>query len=179
MAMNALKDPAFVIGNQTFKIIRLENDLRQKDKELVEKYHQIKQLQEKVVYLTQEVEKAKTYKPRLRYNSLPLRQRKKVAEPIHEDIIKNTVAGYFGFKLKELAVKSRKRELVVAREWIIYFLFTHTHLTLRQIGEVFSRDHTTVLHASNLIKSEIDRGISKKLYEILKSKCLSEAQKHL
>jgi hypothetical protein len=33
MAMNALKDPAFVIGNQTFKIIRLENDIRQKDKE--------------------------------------------------------------------------------------------------------------------------------------------------
>lgn len=52
--------------------------------------------------------------------------------------------------------KSRKRNIVTARQMCMYFLRTNLSLTLNEIGRITGgRDHTTVIHSINLIKSQL------------------------
>lgn len=44
-----------------------------------------------------------------------------------------------------LKSKSKKREIVIVRQAIFFLLRKNTTLTLKQIGKVFNRDHTTVI----------------------------------
>lgn len=60
--------------------------------------------------------------------------------------------------------KSRKRHIVEARQWVMYYYVQHqkdTHqqvLTLSAIGDAFNKDHATVLHSlkavSNLLATD-------------------------
>lgn len=59
--------------------------------------------------------------------------------------------------------KSRKRELVLARQLSMVFMKRHTKYSLSRIGRVFGKDHTTVLHAENKINGFIDT------YEVFRS----------
>ena len=49
---------------------------------------------------------------------------------------------------------TRKREIVEARYWVMYFHRRKTNMSLRAIGALFSKiyDHSTVLHAINEIE---------------------------
>ncbi|HXF56644.1 MAG TPA: chromosomal replication initiator protein DnaA [Actinomycetota bacterium] len=55
-------------------------------------------------------------------------------------------AAYFGLAVEDLVSKSRSRPLTTARHIAMYLLREHTGLSLIKIGELFDRDHTTVLH---------------------------------
>jgi|GEM_PF-3115651 len=68
------------------------------------------------------------------------------------DKIIGIVVEYYGFTFAKMSIKSRKREIVHARQIAMYLLSTRTHLSLKSIGEMFGNmDHTTVIHARDSI----------------------------
>ena len=75
--------------------------------------------------------------------------------------------------------KNRKRELVIGRQLAMWLMRRYTGLSLDKIGDYFSRDHATVLHAKKHIDDlrETDKVIKKQLTDLknivtLKSKSL-------
>ena len=61
--------------------------------------------------------------------------------------------------------KGRKGDFVAARSLAFLFLRKCTNLTLVEAGELFNRDHTTVIHSLQTIQGRIEREITiKKLY---------------
>lgn len=64
------------------------------------------------------------------------------------DYIQKTVSEYFKVKPEELKDKTRKKEIVMARQVAMYFAKEYTNLSLKSIGYHFGgRDHSTVIHA--------------------------------
>ena len=72
-----------------------------------------------------------------------------------DDVIA-AVLDYFGVGKKELAGKSRTREIVVPRQVAMYLLRAETDASLIEIGgELGGRDHTTVLHGIRQVEKSI------------------------
>lgn len=71
-----------------------------------------------------------------------------------EEII-DKVRNYY--KLSERAIKGpgRQKTFVKARFIAMYILRGTTTFTLKQIGEMFDRDHTTVIHALQVVQDVI------------------------
>ena len=63
---------------------------------------------------------------------------------------------YFNVSATELASKSRTKDIAYARQICMYLARELTNMSLPKIGESFgNRDHTTVMHACDKIKSMI------------------------
>lgn len=73
-----------------------------------------------------------------------------------DGIIGYVCQGY-GFTSDQLRSKSRKRELVHARNTIFYLARKHTDLSLEQIGSRFNRSHSTVIKGITALEREISR----------------------
>lgn len=71
------------------------------------------------------------------------RNAKYVIEP--QKII-NIISEHYETKPESLKTKSRADRRVKVRQMIYYFLRRYTHLSLKDIGEMFDRDHTTIIH---------------------------------
>ncbi len=83
--------------------------------------------------------------------------------------IQNTVCKYFNIDNKLIHSKSRKREIVHARQVSMYLSKKHTDFSLARIGEMIGkRDHATVLHACKSISGllDIDKTFKNNLGEI-------------
>lgn len=71
--------------------------------------------------------------------------------------IQEVVCNYFNIKKELIQSKSRKREIVQARQIAMYFTKAHTEMSLAQIGlHLGKRNHATVLHACNTVKGLLD-----------------------
>ncbi len=57
--------------------------------------------------------------------------------------------------LEDLKKVSRKQEIVYNRHLVMYLLKNKTKLNLREIGELFGKDHATVIHSCNKIAGYI------------------------
>lgn len=68
------------------------------------------------------------------------------------DSIIEKVAAFYGISNSDIRGKCRKKDLVKARWIAMYFIRTKTDFTLKTIGDMFGRDHTTVIHALETIK---------------------------
>jgi chromosomal replication initiator protein len=67
---------------------------------------------------------------------------------VNIDFIQKAVAAFFSTSVELMKSKSRKRELVVARQVAMYFAKEYTNHSLKSIGQHFGgRDHSTVIHA--------------------------------
>lgn len=64
-----------------------------------------------------------------------------------------TVATYFSLPEDYTIDKTRKREYVFARQICMALMLKHTKLTLNRIGEMFNKDHATVLHSQKTISN--------------------------
>lgn len=70
-----------------------------------------------------------------------------------QDIIKE-VSKHYDFSPDILAGKTRKHEVVLARQVAMYLAKKFTSLSLKNIGSYFGgRDHTTVLHSCQMIEN--------------------------
>jgi len=68
------------------------------------------------------------------------------------DMIKEVVAKYFNIDIEELNSKSRKRDIVQARQFAMYFAKKMTRKPYAEIGKkIGKRNHATVLHACKTI----------------------------
>lgn len=73
------------------------------------------------------------------------------------DYIQKIVCEYFGLPTDVLQTKTRKREIVQARQIAMYFSKGLTKSSLSTIGSVIgSKDHATVLHACKTVNNLMD-----------------------
>ncbi len=73
------------------------------------------------------------------------------------DYIQKTVAEYYHLKQHDLKAKTRKKEIVIARQVAMYFSKEYTNHSLKSIGYHFGgRDHSTVIHAVQAVNDSID-----------------------
>lgn len=71
--------------------------------------------------------------------------------------IQNIVSSYFKIEIKEIHSKSRKREIVQARQVTMFLSKKYTDHSYAHIGTmVGKRDHATVLHACKTIQDNLD-----------------------
>ncbi len=79
------------------------------------------------------------------------------------DFIQRCVAEEFGLTLQELKTKRRNKQVVLPRQIAMYVSRELTELSLPEIGDCFGgKDHTTVLHSYNKIKSALNNNTSLK-----------------
>ncbi|MCR4428099.1 MAG: chromosomal replication initiator protein DnaA [Caldiserica bacterium] len=84
-----------------------------------------------------------------------------VQRPLSLSDIQKTVASYFGLTVEDLVAKKRSREISVPRQIAMYLARELTDSSLLQIGASFGgRDHSTVLHACDKIRTEAETNIN-------------------
>lgn len=79
-----------------------------------------------------------------------------IQREISVENIQKLVADHFGIQVEDLKKKSRKREVVVARQLSMYFAKEFTSESLKNIGEHFDKDHSTVLYSHKAVRDLID-----------------------
>ncbi|MBK0401972.1 chromosomal replication initiator protein DnaA [Adhaeribacter sp. BT258] len=80
-----------------------------------------------------------------------------VETEVNLDFIQKTVAEYFNVTLDSLKAKTRKKEIVTARQVAMYFAKEYTSHSLKSIGYHFGgRDHSTVIHSVQTVSDLID-----------------------
>ena len=73
------------------------------------------------------------------------------------DYIQKTVCDYYKIPLDQIQGKTRKREIVQARQVSMYFSKNLTKASLASIGShIGGKDHATVLHACKTVNNLID-----------------------
>jgi len=85
---------------------------------------------------------------------------KNTAREISIDHIQKTVCDYFNIQIEQINSKTRKRNIVQARQLAMYFSKKHTNSSLTTIGlHCGNKDHATVLHACRTVNnlSETDK----------------------
>ncbi len=105
---------------------------------------------------------------RVLQDMLPGHESKAVDAP---EIIAVTAAAY-GYTVDDLQGPSRKQPLARCRQVAMYLCREHTDLSLPKIGAHFgSRDHTTVMHAIDKVKSvmQTDREVFDRVSELSQS----------
>jgi chromosomal replication initiator protein len=83
--------------------------------------------------------------------------------------IRDFVCDYFALSVDQISTKSRKREVVQARQIAMYLSKQHTKNSLSSIGNIIgNRDHATVLHACKTVSDlmEIDKNFRMSVREI-------------
>jgi len=83
--------------------------------------------------------------------------------------IRDTVCEYFSLTVDAISTKSRKRELVQARQIAMYLSKQMTNNSLASIGNLIGqRDHATVLHACKIVSDlmEFDKSFRENVKEI-------------
>jgi chromosomal replication initiator protein len=73
----------------------------------------------------------------------------------HTNFIIDAVIRHFNITMAQMAHKTRKKDVVRARQTAMFLLVKHTGLTKSKIGLIFGRDHTTVIHSCQSISTHI------------------------
>ncbi|MEI6696550.1 MAG: chromosomal replication initiator protein DnaA [Bacteroidota bacterium] len=82
---------------------------------------------------------------------------KNTTRDISIDFIQKIVCDYFGIPVDRISSKTRKREVVQARQLAMYFSKKLTKSSLASIGlQCGNKDHATVLHACRTVNNLID-----------------------
>lgn len=78
---------------------------------------------------------------------------KQIDKEITVEFIQELVANHFDVSVERLAGKTRKRQVVVARQLSMYLAKKLTNKSLKAIGEVFGgRDHSTVIYSCRTVQ---------------------------
>ncbi|MDO4736094.1 MAG: chromosomal replication initiator protein DnaA, partial [Bacteroidia bacterium] len=86
---------------------------------------------------------------------------------ISVDTIQNTVCEYFNISRESLVSKTRKREIVQARQIAMYMCRNFTKISLAAIGQqIGGKDHATVVHSCNIVSDLIETNKSFRQYVI-------------
>lgn len=82
---------------------------------------------------------------------------KNIESEVGIDYIQKTVSEYFNVSSDDLKAKTRKKEIVIARQLAMYFSKDYTNHSLKSIGSHFGgRDHSTVIHALQSVNDMLD-----------------------
>jgi len=90
---------------------------------------------------------------------------KNTKREISIDYIQKVVCDYFNMPMEMLKSKTRKREIVQARQIAMFFAKSMTKSSLVTIGtQIGNKDHATVLHACKTVNNLIDTDKSFRVY---------------
>lgn len=82
---------------------------------------------------------------------------KEIDSEVGIDYIQKTVSDFFHVEQDDLKAKTRKKEIVIARQVAMYFSKSYTNHSLKSIGYHFGgRDHSTVIHALQAVNDMMD-----------------------
>ena len=81
------------------------------------------------------------------------------------DVI-NTIEIITGINEETIKSRTRRREVVDVRQVAMYLVQKYTRLNLKKTGELFNRDHATVLHAKRRVE-DAKNGFNNELREIV------------
>jgi len=82
---------------------------------------------------------------------------KSVSREVSIDYIQKTVCEHFGVSVDKLKEKTRKRQIVQARQLSMFLAKNYTKNSLKVIGKHFGgRDHSTVIHSCQAIQNLLD-----------------------
>jgi len=82
---------------------------------------------------------------------------KNTSREISIDYIQKVVCDYFGLPLETINSRTRKREIVQARQLAMFFSKKHTKSSLATIGlHCGNKDHATVLHACRTVNNLLE-----------------------
>ncbi len=82
---------------------------------------------------------------------------KDIETEVSIDFIQKSCSDYYGIKVEDLKAKTRKKEIVIARQVAMYFSKEFTNHSLKSIGYHFGgRDHSTVIHAVQSVNDLIE-----------------------
>jgi len=98
-------------------------------------------------------------------------------KPLTIDDILDSVCNHFNVSSAAVNGKSRKRELVTARQVSMYLAQKYTKMPASRIGKLIGdRDHSTVIHSCNQIemRMKVDKAFSEELSSIENSFCLKK-----
>lgn len=96
---------------------------------------------------------------------------KDIETEVGVDFIQKSVSEYYGIALDDLKAKTRKKEIVTARQVAMYFCKEFTNHSLKSIGYHFGgRDHSTVIHAVQTVNDimETDTSFRNSVLELKK-----------
>lgn len=89
--------------------------------------------------------------------------------PLTVDDILEKVCKHYNVETKHVSSKSRKRDLVQARQISMYLAQKYTKMPASRIGQLIgNRDHSTVIHSCNMIEQrlKIDKNFSEEIASI-------------
>lgn len=82
---------------------------------------------------------------------------KEKTEELSSDRILNTVSEYYGIPLQELLGKSKTQECVIPRQHAMYLCRQLLKYPYMKIGDLFHRDHSTVMSSIKQIEGELNK----------------------
>lgn len=93
----------------------------------------------------------------------------------HKNIFHNTTAkdvidkilSMYDMDMVTMKSATRRREVVFVRHLTMYWIRRKTGASLKYIGEIFNRDHTSVIHAIQTIENYIETNSFGKRDEIV------------
>jgi len=74
-----------------------------------------------------------------------------------EQAVLQAVCQRFGLTTQDILGDQRSREVLMARQIAMYLLREKAQLPLQQIGQMFGKNHSTVLHAYNRVKTSLNK----------------------
>ena len=83
------------------------------------------------------------------------------------------VSEFFNIKLVDLQSSSRSKNIVIPRNLAIYLIYKNTPSSLKSIGEIFKRDHSTIKNSINNVEKDIENN------DIYTKNTLSELNKRM
>lgn len=80
----------------------------------------------------------------------------------------NIVCDTFNVEVEDVKSRSRKRDFTEPRQIAIYFIRQKTNLSLKMIGRIFSRDHSTVINSIEVVTDsiQVNKRFSKKIEQL-------------
>ncbi len=91
-----------------------------------------------------------------------------LTKPVTDDQVLAAVAEVYGISPRDLASRSRRKEVVEPRQVAMYLLRDMLDLSYPTIGEKLGRDHTTAIHSYEKINHEADRNaiLNQKIFRV-------------
>ena len=78
----------------------------------------------------------------------------------NEDIIIEIVSEYFNINIPVLGMKTREMHVIKARHIAMYLCYKYTNLSLTKTGNVFNKDHATVMHACKSVLNQMETNLN-------------------
>jgi chromosomal replication initiator protein len=79
------------------------------------------------------------------------------SQELSAELIRDFIARQFKISVSDLQSKSRKKTITFPRQVSMYLARKYTEQGLMEIGKVFNRDHSTVLHSVRVISAAMSR----------------------